>query len=469
MSSLTGKNIATINQNSGNASVDHLNVRDGMTVNGDIKPRNVTSPIVIDGNLVVHGTVAADCVGPTSQTIYTNVPNNILGPRVTYSLTTPDKSAYACDECPFPLNGTPTFPAPVTPIVLKTPISDVQKQIELNTYGWYSWNVRDNIWCICDGYIQCLVFITSNGCVLWDAPASHRAGVPCFPPVTNPKTLVQMIQGITSNPVTTVFYSHYHADHIGAVSFVKAQWPECKIIANERAVHNLCVVADPLRPQPDIVFDRAMTIVDGGEYFELFYVGNTHTDDSVIWNYPKGRILGAVCVILPEWVPFKEYSFCQNLTGYFLVNSIMSKCTFDGVMGGNFDALGTKQIAESNNAYINQVDSLTIPALLNSANWCFPVNPNPVSSLEYRWFGEAFNRVAEQVWTDMVPFINPATDEWSNGLYGPLRGATHEFVVNHAFNAAVRRMRLEQGVGLTQFNPSFTPVYNFNGCCGGCN
>lgn len=54
------RNVVTVNNASGNVNVDHLNVRDGLTLCGDIKSKDVSLPIVIDGNLVVRGSVVSE-------------------------------------------------------------------------------------------------------------------------------------------------------------------------------------------------------------------------------------------------------------------------------------------------------------------------------------------------------------------------------------------------------------------------
>jgi glyoxylase-like metal-dependent hydrolase (beta-lactamase superfamily II) len=103
-----------------------------------------------------------------------------------------------------------------------------------------------------------------------------------------------------NQPVRYLVYSHDHADHIaGGEVFADT----AIVVAHENAK---AAIVGERRPTavPQVTFTDAMTIELGGTVVELSYVGNNHSNNSIMMRFPRERLLFAV-----DFIPVNSYSF----------------------------------------------------------------------------------------------------------------------------------------------------------------
>lgn len=105
-------------------------------------------------------------------------------------------------------------------------------------------------------------------------------------------------------PVEYLIYSHDHVDHIaGGEVFADT----ATVVAHENAK---ATIVGEKRPTavPDLTFSDRMTVELGGERVELRYVGRGHSDNMIVMNFPKQRVLFAVDFISVQRLPYRNLS-----------------------------------------------------------------------------------------------------------------------------------------------------------------
>src|SRR5712692_3470622 len=128
---------------------------------------------------------------------------------------------------------------------------------------------------VISGFVQSSFVVTSGGVVVVDAPPALAEKIPAA------------IKQVTDKPVTHFIYTHSHYDHVGSAS----RFPGAELIAHAETARILEVHADPERPLPTRAFDGdQMTLVVGGESFELIYPGTNHDTGNMLVSVPKQRL-----------------------------------------------------------------------------------------------------------------------------------------------------------------------------------
>jgi glyoxylase-like metal-dependent hydrolase (beta-lactamase superfamily II) len=115
--------------------------------------------------------------------------------------------------------------------------------------------------------------------------------------------MLAAIKEVTDEPVTHVVYSHWHADHIGAAAVYGSK---VKTIAHEKTRELLERWPDPNRPVPTETFAKDATLEVNGVKMELSYKGQNHCEGNIFIYAPKQKVLAAIDIFAPGWVPFKR-------------------------------------------------------------------------------------------------------------------------------------------------------------------
>ena len=120
-----------------------------------------------------------------------------------------------------------------------------------------SLDVSDNLYLISGGGGNSLMMAGDEGVVLVD---TKRAGFG--------KALLDIASSISDQPLTTIIHTHGHPDHTGSTpEFTEAR----QIIGRDR------------------VRDR-LSLLDGRDRIELYYLGRAHTNGDVVVTFPGKRI-----------------------------------------------------------------------------------------------------------------------------------------------------------------------------------
>jgi glyoxylase-like metal-dependent hydrolase (beta-lactamase superfamily II) len=150
--------------------------------------------------------------------------------------------------------------------------------------GWDLQKVTDRVYTFRWTWDRSIVVLTDEGVVVTD-PFNREAAV------LLKAALDKLAPG---KPVHTMFYSHYHLDHVvgGAPLQPLHVVAHAKCPAYWDDLRDEPVTADILKPTQLIEGDQKITI--GGVEFDLLYLGHTHTDTLYAFYLPGERVLHTV-------------------------------------------------------------------------------------------------------------------------------------------------------------------------------
>lgn len=146
-----------------------------------------------------------------------------------------------------------------------------------------------------------------------------------------------------------LIYSHDHADHSsGGEVFADT----AIVVAHENAKEAILGEKRPTAV-PDITFSDEMTIELGGKKVHLTYVGPSHSNNSIVMNFPDERTLFAVDIISHKRVPY------QTLGDSYFPGWIDALKKLDGIdfdiLAPGHGALGTKADVALNHDYLKEM------------------------------------------------------------------------------------------------------------------
>ncbi|HSC00805.1 MAG TPA: MBL fold metallo-hydrolase, partial [Burkholderiaceae bacterium] len=118
-------------------------------------------------------------------------------------------------------------------------------------------------------------------------------------------------------PLTTVFVTHAHWDHVGGHSFFRSLNPAVRFVGRSNYQDELAIdamanpdglrqffgdrfrLADVLSYKPDVGVDRATTAVIGGTRFNLLPTRGGETDDAMLVQMPDRGVLFVGDILMP--------------------------------------------------------------------------------------------------------------------------------------------------------------------------
>ena len=162
--------------------------------------------------------------------------------------------------------------------------------------------IADNVYVFRAGGYQSMFVVSPEGVIVADPIGYADAKAPA--------AYLQEIRKITQAPIKYVIYSHHHYDHsAGGKPFKDAG---AVFVAHRNAHKRLAALASPDVVLPDmIVDDTGSSIVVGGMRVDLLYLGNNHSDNTLVMLLPRERILYAV-----DWLPIQAVQFRDMPDGY---------------------------------------------------------------------------------------------------------------------------------------------------------
>jgi len=291
----------------------------------------------------------------------------------------------------------------------------------LNSDGYYSGRIKNNLHWITDGTYQAAFLLTREGVVLFDAPPTIGHNI------QRAIDIAARAAGM-SNKVTYIVYSHHHADHLGA-SFLFGKNVERIGHAQNRAL--LLRDNDPARPVPDHVFDDKMTLRVGGERVELAHLGTNHTPDNIYIHFPDHDTLMLVDINLPGWVPFDSFNLNEDVQGSIAAPTKAMAYPWSTFIGGHMGRLGNRADMTT---YMQYVDDLIAGARASLTN----VDPTPF-----------FAKYGDNAWAAVKNYqaaqVKYAADPVIRKYTGVL-AAADVYTESNAF-VLLEAIRLDLGVG----------------------
>jgi len=158
------------------------------------------------------------------------------------------------------------------------------------------------VFMVTNGNYQAMFATTGQGVVLVDAPEPLVDG------------LEDAISSVTNEPLKTLIYSHGHSDHTGGA--YRLFKPGLEIIAEERVAEFIREKNDGRRIAPTWTFNEATTLVRGNKTFSLRRDEFHSPEGDLIIHLPNERVLMAVDMIAPGWVPLLDFDITANMFVY---------------------------------------------------------------------------------------------------------------------------------------------------------
>lgn len=217
------------------------------------------------------------------------------------------------------------------------------------------------VYWVTEGSHQVLFFTTGRGVVVVDAP-----------PIFGDK-IAKAIAEVTREPVTHLIYSHHHADHIaGAWQFpagiqvIASAATAARLRAlqagSRAAPFGVLVGGKPV-PAPTITIARSQRLRIGTRTVQLELLPIAHTAGDLAVLLPRERVLAAVDLVWPGWIPFEALGEAEDVGGYIAAHRRLLALPWDVMVAGHVGRLATPRDVEVNLAYLADVQAAVLKAV----------------------------------------------------------------------------------------------------------
>jgi glyoxylase-like metal-dependent hydrolase (beta-lactamase superfamily II) len=246
------------------------------------------------------------------------------------------------------------------------------------------------VYMLTDGNYQNMFVTTSDGVVVLDAPTPLA------------KFMGPAIKEVTDDPISTLVYSHIHKDHIGAAGQLIT--PDTAIVAEAGAAEYLQAKQDPGRPLPTEVFTGQTTLTVGGRTIELERQNFHSVGGDLLIRMPQEKVVMAVDILAPDWVPLMDFDGCVDLFGYMNILDRIIGLDFEAFVGGHSGRLGTPADLQLNRDYTRDVYE-TVKRVSSEIDYSplIGVDRPTEQVLAKKLFTDSWERAAEEVverWQD---------------------------------------------------------------------
>jgi len=187
--------------------------------------------------------------------------------------------------------------------------------------GFLTRELKDGVFLITNGNYQTIFFTTGEGVVLLDAPAPLAEFIP------------EAIADVTDETLQTLIYSHGHTDHIGGSAALVS--PQTEIIAEAGTARFLAEKNDPNRPLPTQTYSGEYEWTIGHRHVRLFREGFHSADGDTVLHLPEEKIIVAIDLMAPGWVPLLDFDITENVYSYVKSFDRFLEYDFDYFLSGH--------------------------------------------------------------------------------------------------------------------------------------
>jgi len=203
--------------------------------------------------------------------------------------------------------------------------------------------VKPGLFYVTDGIYQSAFLVTEDGIVVFDAPPSFAGRLPAA-----------IAKAAPGDKITTLIYSHDHADHIGGAG-VFAGVPGLEVITSRSVADSLAGDGYPGVMAPTRTFKGHLELSPGGVEIRLDAASYHSEDEDVIAYLPGLKFLIAIDTITPGEVPFMNFGATADFGRYLGVFDTLLAYDFDLLLPGHISILGTRQDVLDNRDYTYDV------------------------------------------------------------------------------------------------------------------
>ena len=187
--------------------------------------------------------------------------------------------------------------------------------------------VKDNLYFVGDRTFSCF-YVTDTGVIVIDPLDSVRA-----------TATLAAIRKVTDKPVTHVFYSHNHWDHISGGNIFGGSDP--KYISHIEAKNNITPNPKVIMPT-DTWKGESKTYSFGSKHtLELYHYGRNHGDGMTVFRFPEHNAVFIIDLVVPDRV---LYAYLPDASPKNWVKSLekIQKLEFEEVYMAHMRVKGTR-------------------------------------------------------------------------------------------------------------------------------
>lgn len=274
------------------------------------------------------------------------------------------------------------------PASAQGPAIDPAKGYRLQHFG-------SGLYMMTDNAVQSMFLVYDRGVVVMDAPQSYATKI---------RQAIKEVAG--DKAITHLIYTHSHADHIGGA---KALGPVPTIIAQKETLRLLKRDADPNRPLPTLTFADRYTLRVGDQVLELTYRGPGHVPGNIFIYAPKQRVLMAIDIVFPGWMPWSRIADSQDVFDEIARLEDVRKMDWDTLVGGHVTRVGTHADVDLEAEFYRDIKQAAATALATTKAG-ETLNPLDMGNT-WAIYDNYIDRVAGQC-------VNTVTPKWSTKLAG---------------------------------------------------
>lgn len=209
------------------------------------------------------------------------------------------------------------------------------------SHGFLTRELAPGVFMLTNGNYQSLFLTTGEGVVLIDAP----------------QPLVGFIEpavaDVTDEPITTLIYSHGHSDHIGGAHALAR--PGLEIIAEERVAKFIGEKHDGRRLPPTLTFKDELIWTKGSRTISMKRDEFHSPEGDLIIHLPREKVLMAVDIIAPGWVPLLDFDITGNMFVYLNAFDRLLAYDFDAFVSGHTPDIAHRRDVEITRTYAHDV------------------------------------------------------------------------------------------------------------------
>lgn len=229
--------------------------------------------------------------------------------------------------------------------------------------GYYLEHIGSGTYFITEGVYQTIFLVSDVGVIVVDCPPSIGY------------KFKKAIESVTDKPVTHFVYSHAHADHVGGAFIFNETVREYIAHDETRKLLERISIRDPLRPIPNVVFEKDKVVRVGNQTLELSYKGPNHLEGNIFIYAPCAKTLMLVDVVFPGWVPFSELAASVDVAGYINAHDQILEYNFTKYIGGHVDHYGTRKDVVKQKHYIQDLYKNCVEAINVGVNASVALGP----------------------------------------------------------------------------------------------
>lgn len=187
--------------------------------------------------------------------------------------------------------------------------------------------VKDNLYMV-GNRTYSLFYITDKSVVVIDPLDETRA-----------TATIKAIKQVTDLPITHLFYSHNHWDHISGGQLFKDEG--ATIISHKEAKEKIAPNPKVLMPDKTWKGD-SKTYTIGGKTIELFFYGRNHGEGMTVFRFPEHNIVFTIDLVVPDRVLY-AYLPDADPSNWLASLKKIDALEFDTLLMSHVRAVGTRE------------------------------------------------------------------------------------------------------------------------------